>query len=131
MDYIIVSNNKKILDEFENAIGVQGQFIEVLYRVRDMVHSGYRLVSHPLGASIRIMYSPVRSILIEKISGEVDESSLDIIETSIEKYKTTMGKRNPDTKNLDDYILIDYDLCLSAIKENEFIGQVMTNIRGE
>ncbi len=89
-------------------------------KTRDMVHSGYKIISYPLAASIRMMYSPSRSILISNESGKLDEVSLEIIDSSIEKYEMTMGKRNVDERHRKDYEIIDYDLIISAIRENDF-----------
>lgn len=121
MEYCIVSNNKKAIENFPEAIKVEGEFIDVLYKARDMVHKGHRLISYPLGASIRMMYSPIRSIVISKEPVGFHEDSLEIIEGSIEKYKVTMGERNVDNKNYDDYQMIDYELLLSAIEESIFM----------
>ncbi len=38
--------------------------LDVLIKVRDLVHEGVELVSHPLGASIRMLFSPYRSIVV-------------------------------------------------------------------
>ena len=120
-DFLIVTNNSKVLDEFSNVIHVEGDFKDVLKKTRDMVHIGYKMVSYPLAASIRMMYSPTRSILISSQPQEVDEISMEIIEDSIQKYDVTMGQRNVDVRNRSDYEIIDYDLIISAIRENGFM----------
>ena len=120
-DFLIITNNSKVLAEFDNVIEVEGDFKEVLKKTRDMVHIGYKMVSYPLAASIRMMYSPTRSILISSKPQEVDEVSMEIIETSMQKYDVTMGERIVDVRNRSDYEIIDYDLIISAIKENGFM----------
>lgn len=76
---------------------------------------------------MRIMHSPVRSILMSNHVGSIDEESLEIIESSIEKYKISMGERTIDARNINDYELIDYELLKSAIRENDFINSIIKN----
>lgn len=123
--YLIVTNNKTVLKEFENTLEVEGNFMDVLEKTRELVYLGHKIVSYPLAASIRMMYSPVRSILVSSVSDEtVDSKSIEIIDSSIEKYRITMGKRNVDARNKDDYEIIDYDLIISAISENDFMKKL-------
>lgn len=124
---LIVTNNKKLSCPDFNIVKVEGNFLDVLYKTRDLIHLGYKLISHPLGASMSIMHSPVRSILMSNHVGSIDEESLEIIESSIEKYKISMGERTIDARNINDYELIDYELLKSAIRENDFINSIIKN----
>ncbi|SFE15023.1 GrdX family protein [Peptostreptococcus sp. D1] len=125
MDFTIVTNNTIVKDNYENIIFVEGDFFDVLLEVRSCIHLGHELISYPLGASIRMMYSPIRSILIGKELKAIDENSIEVIENSIEKYKVTMGERNVDERNRRDYEVIDYELIKSAIYENDFINEIL------
>lgn len=122
-DYSIVTNNPSVKDKYENIIFVEGSFIDVLYKVRDLVHTGAELINHPLGASIRMFFSPYRSIIIrerpEKISEQNKEYYINTIENSIENYKKQMADREPDVVNSEDYSFIDEDLLSSALGECE------------
>lgn len=113
--YTIVTNNPVIKEEFDNVHFIDGSFLDVLIKVRDMVHRGYVLVSHPLGASVRMLFSPYRSIIIGEKKDEVNLFSLEIIEASIINYQKNMEKRNPDTENAKDYSLTDRELLLSTL----------------
>lgn len=124
MSYKIVTNNPKVESQHKDVIFVNGSFEDVLLRVRDLVHSGHELINHPLGASIRMFYSPYRSIVIgEKIIGEKEKKINNIyaetIENSIENYRKHMEVRTPDTENKEDYALIDSQLLISALGEHE------------
>lgn len=112
---IIVTNNARVMDEYENIIRVDGEYIDVLYKLRDLTHLGYSMVTHPLAASIRMFYSPVRSVVIRK---GFSEKSVEIIENSITTYLNTMGERKPDYKNESDYCLMDMQLLKEGIGEN-------------
>ncbi|MEG0250295.1 MAG: GrdX family protein [Peptostreptococcus sp.] len=124
-EYMIISNNKRVLEKFENVIWVDGEFIDVLNTSKKFVEKRHKIISYPLAASIRMIYSPVRSILISTKAYSLDELSIEVIEKGIEKYNITMGKRQVDRKNISGYELIDYDLIVSAIRENDFIKNII------
>lgn len=66
-DIVIVTNNSYVINEYDNTINIEGEYLDVLYKVRDLTHLGYSLVTHPLAASIRMFYSPVRSVVMKKV----------------------------------------------------------------
>lgn len=112
-DIVIVTNNSYVINEYDNTINIDGEYLDVLYKVRDLTHLGYSLVTHPLAASIRMFYSPVRSVVMKK---GFSERSIEIIENSIEKYINTMGVRNPDYRNGEDYCTLDAVLLKEGIE---------------
>lgn len=120
MSIEIVSNNSLVKEKYENVIFIEGDYIDVLISCRDLIHKGYSLISHPLPASIRMVFSSVRSVLLEKNSSFDEESAL-IIEDSIEKYKLTMKNRKIDYKNIKDYEFVDLMLVESAIEEHKVL----------
>ena len=118
----IVSNNNLIKEKYEDIKFVEGNYMDVLLYVRDILHKGACLISHPLPASIRMVFSPVRSILLDDECC-IDENSLNLIEDSIEKYKMTMKNRNIDFKNLSDYELVDLMLVETALEEYKLLSK--------
>ena len=112
-DIVIVTNNSYVINEYDNTINIDGEYLDVLYKVRDLTHLGYSLVTHPLAASIRMFYSPVRSVVMKK---GFSERSIEIIENSIEKYISTMGVRKPDYRNGEDYCTLDAVLLKEGIE---------------
>lgn len=117
MDYKIVTNNPTVKNNYKEVIFVEGGFECVLFKVRDLVHKGYRLINHPLGASSRMFLSPYRSIIIGEKLQEISNVEVEMIENSIETYKKNMNIRKPDTVNKEDYALIDSELLKSALEE--------------
>ena len=98
---------------------MNGSVGDVLLRVRDMMHQGHELISQPLGASIRMMYSPYRSVLVGEKTDKMNSFYVEVIEGSIETYRKNTGHRNIDLKNEKDYALIDQHLLMEAVKEHE------------
>lgn len=113
---MIVTNNPRIQAPH---VLIEGDFRDVLLKARDLVYAGHRLMTHPLFASIRMMFSPIRTIVLSDrpaVSGpHAGDSS--VIAEAIDLYDRTMGIRNPDWKHADDYAMIDEALYLSAMDE--------------
>lgn len=125
LDYQIITNNPVVKNEFENVYFVNGDFQEVMVKVRDMVHQGYDLISHPLGASIRIAFSPFRSIIIGQRNNKINPIHVGIIENSIISLKNLTEGRVADRKNDDDYSLVDRELLISTLQsfEKEYVSK--------
>ena len=120
----IVTNNPLVRDEFDNIVFVQGSYHDVLVKVRDFVHSGHELINHPLGASIRMLFSPYRSIFMGDKTNTHNEYFIETVENSIENYNKHMEVRKPDTDNSSDYAIIDKELLISAMKEYKSLKQL-------
>ena len=121
LDHKIVTNNPIVKDKYDNLIFVEGGYEDVLFKVRDLVHTGSELINHPLGASIRMFFSPYRSIIIREDNNLDNEFNINTIDTSIQSYKKQMEARTPDTVNGEDYSVIDAQLLDSALEEFERI----------
>lgn len=123
MEYQIITNNPNVKSSNENVFFIEGSFEDVLVKVRDLIHSGYQLISHPLGASLRMMFSPYRSIIVGNKTVKLNDQYVEVIENSIQNYKKHMCVRNPDIENSKDYALIDNELLKSALEECKRIYQ--------
>lgn len=124
LSYKIITNNPSVKKDYDEVDFVEGSFEEVLLTVRNLVHSGYDLISHPLGASLRMFFSPYRSIIVGDEILETNEMHIQIIENSIENYKKHMKERKPDTANKDDYALIDAELLKSSMEEYKSLNML-------
>lgn len=118
MGHYIVTNNPLVKDDYKNIIFIDGSFMDVLIKTRDLVYSGHELINHPLGASIRMFYSPYRSIIVGDKPDAGNQYFMETIENSIENYKKHMEVREPDITNSEDYSVIDKELLISALKEH-------------
>ncbi len=117
-DISIVTNNPIVKEKYSQVIFVDGGFEDVLIKTRDLVHSGHELINHPLGASIRMFFSPYRSIIVSSSStGLVDDEHVSIMESSIISYRKQMENRMPDIVNSQDYAMIDSELLDSSVEE--------------
>ena len=120
---IIITNNPKVFKEMSGKnIDVsyfeQADFMEILYKARDFIHLGYKLLTHPIVSSIKPYETPYKTIVLAYNNGEIDLESIELIENSIELSKNFLDKpRRKLTKNIDeDFRLIDYELINGAIE---------------
>lgn len=117
MAYQIVTNNPQVKTKYKETLFVDGGFEDVLIKVRDLVHEGYELINHPLGASLRMLFSPYRSIILGEDTKKINDFHIEVIENSIINYKKHMEVRKPDIENGQDYALIDSELLKSSLEE--------------
>lgn len=125
--YLLLTNNLLVKKEIKNGnlgndLDIKLKFCddldEVMIEVRDLIHKGYNLISHPLAGSVKPAQNPYRSILIEKDRG-LNYESLKTIEKAIQKLKqfqkNKVEKEYP-AEILEDYQVIDHSLISSGIK---------------
>jgi hypothetical protein len=118
MKYKILTNNPSVAAKHENVMYIDGTVEDVLVKTRNLVQIGESLVTHPLPASIRMMYTPYRSIVLgQTTGGSSDFLQLEIAEESITKYRRIIEYRNVDIKNNKDYENLDLWLLESALHE--------------
>ena len=118
----LVSNNEGLCHEVQTGRFVKGSSLDVLIRVRDGVHRGDRLLTHPLCGNLRPYQQPFRSILIEEHPGElVDLDSLSLIEEAVAVYKACEGRlllpENLTEETRADYAFIDAELMRESLEQ--------------
>ena len=121
MKIIILTNNAKVHEKYKDTYHVQYEecsYKEVLYKVRDHVHRGHELLTHPLSGSVKPNETPFKSILLDGKTGEMNLDSLRIIEKSIETAeKFYYDDRKIDEEILKDFRTIDLSLVENVIKK--------------
>ncbi len=108
MEYTIITNNPLVKEKYKNIYFVEGSYEDVLVNVRDLVHKGFELISHPLGASARMLFSPYRTIIIGAKNENIIPEHIEIIENSILNYRKNTRLRKVDEVNSVDYALVDF-----------------------
>jgi len=117
--YIIITNNPlvpKKLGSTDAVVYKDISYEDVLRDVRDRVHEGHRLLSHPLSGSVKPNETPYKSVMISTGKGEIDEGSLAIIENAIQacgKFAFKSDKYKPEVYG--DFQLVDWSLLESAL----------------
>ena len=115
MKTMAITNNPLVRDKVSNiALDYKSiSYIDILKCVRDKIHLGHQLLSHPLSGSIKPGQTPYKTIIISSEKSQLDTDGLRIIEDSIATAIKLIGNQNTTnwTENvLSDFQLIDYDL---------------------
>ena len=117
MQGILITNNpaayEKFLRRCETVYLEGGKYMDVLIRVRDMIHTGHRLLSHPLSGSVKPGQTPYKSIMMTKEKGGLDAESLAIMEAGIAvagKQADMTNKALYTEEILKDFQFIDLEL---------------------
>ncbi len=86
---LFVTNNDEIQKRFNEMLTViyleGASYVDVMLEVRDLIHRGYTLVSHPLCGSIKPNQTPYRTVLLsDKSDRTAFYKSCQTIETTLE-----------------------------------------------
>ncbi|SET79617.1 hypothetical protein SAMN05660297_03535 [Natronincola peptidivorans] len=121
MKPVIVTNNPKVIESYKELckiVFIEGEYMDVLIAVRDYIHKGHELLTHPLSGSIKPNETPYKSALISSDVGQMNISSTTIIEDSILTAKKFIeNKKTPlwTESILEDFSEIDFRLLESAM----------------
>ena len=129
MQLLIVTNNPTVVRKLSN-FGQQvcSGYEDVLKAARDRIHSGARLVTHPLAGSVKPGESPYRSVVVDVSGTGLDMQSLDIIEKALDRYKVMVNaktySREYNDQILQDFQVIDGQLLLSGLSSIHGVGDL-------
>ena len=124
--FLLVTNNDKAFERYgEHAkIGVnylkEESFLGVLIRVRDLIHEGWHLMSHPQASNLKPNQSPYKTVLLSS-GREAQPFSQDVamVESSIDgfhKFTRDMIAPKWPEKTLHDFQTIDLSVVESAME---------------
>ncbi|NLJ77953.1 MAG: GrdX protein [Tissierellia bacterium] len=123
MKKILITNNRYAYEEHKDTLEVEFYehftYLDILSHVRDRIHEGYRLITHPLSGSVKPNETPYKSIVIGQKGSTLDLDSLRMIEESIATTQKFMDNEpTPDwtERVLDDFRVIDLSLITGAIE---------------
>ncbi len=118
-EIFIVTNNKLVIKEYP-ALVVLGDLDAVFLKVRDLVHEGNVIMTHPLSGSVKPHETEFKSIVLAKGDGTMNFDSLHLIENAIttsakfKKPKRDWGIDNSRVEN--DFMTIDYSLLKTGLE---------------
>lgn len=123
--FLLVTNNGKALEAYGDHTEISVDYLEersylgVLVRVRDLVHDGWRLMSHPQASNLKPNQSPFKTVLLSN-SREAQSftSDVEMVESSIYAFHKFTGGMIPPNwpeKALCDFQTVDLAVVESAI----------------
>ena len=96
---------------------VQAPAREVLRCVRDLVHLGHVLLSHPLSSGVPPKDNPYKSVFISTAEGPLDMDSLRIIEGAVGAYKNSAANFDINPTAARDFMIIDCEMISQAARK--------------
>ena len=121
---IIITNNIKVSNKYSdyNVQYIDSESMyEVLISVRDFIHKGYKLLTHPMSGSLKSNQTPYKSILLIKKDDVMSFEDLELIESAIENYNKFIKNRkltNWPENIKKDFQTIDLSLIESCFSKN-------------
>lgn len=125
---ILITNNPRVKEKYQYMEKLKvvylenSSLLETLKKVRDEIHMGAKLLTHPLTSSIKPDETPFKSIIIQKNESnslKIDMDSLMMITNSIEVVEKFLRGKNPKIYTqdiLDDFQIIDLTTITSGIE---------------
>lgn len=121
MGFVIITNNDMVYNKYKDEYSVEFydcSIKEIMIKVRDKVHEGFKMLTHPLSSSIKPNESLFKSIIISDNKDILDYDSLIIIENGIitcDKFNKIKYNIVYTDKIIDDFKLIDLTVLESAL----------------
>ncbi|MCL2227526.1 MAG: GrdX family protein [Oscillospiraceae bacterium] len=115
---ILVTNNPMASELFESTLQVEylsASLLDVLVRVRNLVHSGHTLLTHPLSGSVKPNETHYKSVLLSKSRGKADAQSVQIIGECILAAQRFNARQLP-ARYLRDMQIVDLSIISSALE---------------
>ena len=120
MKYItVVSNNPLVICQAQDIRIEEQGVLPVLEKVRDLIHLGHHLLTHPFAWSVKPNENPYRTVVITKDVFGVDYQSVQIIEGCLSVARRMISERpyrNYPPQVLADLQLIDKSLLDSGLE---------------
>lgn len=117
--YTVITNNPLAYERLKEDHDIRYEAVSyegVLHLVRDEIHQGAILLSHPLSGSVKPNETPYKSVLVKKSKGTTHMDSVQIIESaihSVSKFEDRTGTYGENV--LEDFRLIDWGLLEGAL----------------
>lgn len=124
MRKVIVTNNPLVQKSYEKLMDVDFVdaygYLDVLDRIRRLVHRGWILETHPLSGSIKPNETPYKSVILQPVKegSPLNYASLNLIEEAIltyQKFHTARDLPQWKEKALVQFQSIDKSLIDSAL----------------
>ena len=114
-----MTNNPLVLEKHgdtHNVIYKEVSYEDVLREVRDRIHEGHSMLTHPLSGSVKPNETPYKSIMISAERRAIDGESVALIENAIHacgKFEFKSDRYRPEV--YEDFRLIDCTLIESGM----------------
>jgi hypothetical protein len=120
-NFLAVTNNEYFCEKYPN-VNIDrldnADIRDVFVKVRDYVHKGHRILSHPLSGSVKPNETLIKTVFVTKNpdgGAVVDEQSIKLIENAIMACDKFYKRDYIYPNAYDDFKLVDLGLAESAL----------------
>jgi hypothetical protein len=124
VDVVLITNNARIVGHVSSSRFIEGVAQDVFIAARDLVHQGWRLLTHPLYGNFRPSQQPFRSVLLRKPTispAPVDMDSLKLLEEALvlhalpRQVPATGSGSGFSSEALEDLAFLDMELMKESL----------------
>ncbi len=122
VNVLLVTNNARIVPHVSSSRFIEGTARDVFIAARDLVHQGWRLLTHPLYGNFRPLQQPFRSVLLQNpslSSASVDMDSLELLEKALAFYvlpkEASAANAGFASNTLEDLAFLDMELMKESL----------------
>ena len=122
-EFLVVSNNTALHPGFDERFEVQkipGGLNEVYNAISKLLQNWHTLISSPLPASVMLIRSPVRSVILKRTGPRFDSQGLLVLEKARER--TSVLGIFDSKRSKDDLEMIDKEQLLHSISQLVELG---------
>lgn len=120
MEYLTVTNNPRVIKRFSGPglCSMEGPVLSLFLKVRDLIHQGHRLLTHPLCGNLKPGRIPYKTVFLTAERAALDPDSLHYIENSIATCRKTAPEYpvSRQEQHLADYAAIDLSHVEAALE---------------
>ena len=122
---LIITNNPLVRDSKlnKNTEFLYTDYMGILKKCRDYIHSGYRLLSHPLYGSVKPNETPYRTIIL-KNDKDLDMDSIILIEEALNtatKFRGNFETPKWPQNIVEDFQVVDFDIFRNTIERIDYV----------
>ena len=123
---LLVTNNGKVRISFGDLCVlrfIEGGHEDVLKAVRDLIHTGHKLLTHPLAGSVKPNETPYKSLIVSVEPHGFDADHAGLMANAIavfDKFRPIGWEL--EERILRDFQLIDYSLLCGALNIDAAAG---------
>ena len=128
MNAIMLTNNSKVHAKYKCRFEIEFMedrgYIDILIEARNLIHKGYRLLTHPMSSSLKPNQTKFRSIMLQKTESGLDMESVLMIERAVESAENFLKfKKIPDwdERITDDFRTVDMSLIDGVVNKPMFL----------
>jgi len=118
LKFIAVTNNLAFKEKYEGEFEIWYYDVslrEIFVIVRDKVHIGFEVLTHPMSGSVKPNETPFKTVFISNGKSKVSTDSLALIEGAIMTCDKFGGRVIDYKDKIEDFQLVDLSLAESAL----------------